>query len=811
MKINNKLLIAVFIVITPAILLLFLSLNFLNQKFTNQREFKEYENTGDMIKQFILLQDDKLGLVFDSIKNDALFMHSILLYQDLGYKDRLVDILSESIKKDSFDVFFFIARKGDQVSNAQYQLSEKEISTLCTPNSPAKIIVKPIAAYLKCFPVDYHQNHLGNLIIGHDLYPNFEQLLSTSMSHQVKVITDEPLNMKKGSVDKLGSEIYYNYPLQNFFPEVFGRIEFKKIYDVSQDTRDNALATVFIVVLSAFTFMSAGLYLIFWYLVPRRLKKVRDIIEKTMETKSFKHSHVSKDEIIEIQMALNHLFQKIDAHEQQKRQNEIAIRLAGISQQLAHDIRSPLAALKMATTQINELPEDSRLLIRSAVQRIDDIANDLAGKKSQTVQIEDVTNQDGLSLHLLSSLIDPLVSEKRLQHRSKLSVNIEANLDENSYGLFAKIQPTEFKRVISNLINNAVEGIESEGRVCVELSSNTDKIILKVADTGKGIPPDILPKLMQRGETHGKSNGSGLGLFHAKESIEKWGGAINIESTVGVGTTVTLTLPSQNPPTWFVPQINLQPGMMVAILDDDNSIHQIWRGRFEAFENIIDVHHFSVPDEFIGWFREQKDLKNFLVLCDFEFLGANKNGLDVIRELSPSPLAGRVLRQGEEGRGEADFILVTSRFEEENVRKGCEEFGVQLIPKNLAGFVPIQIATPSPNPLPMGEGEQSTADAVLIDDDKLVHDSWKIAAKKANKKLHTYFQHQDFLKDGKNFSKETLIYIDSNLAAGIKGEDIAWMINKKGFVNLYLATGYNTQDFEPMPWIKKIVGKNPPW
>ncbi|MFH1357619.1 MAG: hypothetical protein ABII18_10875, partial [bacterium] len=58
--------------------------------------------------------------------------------------------------------------------------------------------------------------------------------------------------------------------------------------------------------------------------------------------------------------------------------------ISKVASQVAHDIRSPLAALNMVTHDLKQLPEDERIIIRSAVQRIQDIANDLASKKDQS-------------------------------------------------------------------------------------------------------------------------------------------------------------------------------------------------------------------------------------------------------------------------------------------------------------------------------------------------------------------------------------------------------------------------------------------
>lgn len=474
----------------------------------------------------------------------------------------------------------------------------------------------------------------------------------------------------------------------------------------------------------------------------------------------------------------------------QEEGNQLRMRalIGDVSIQVAHDIRSPLAALDMAVKQTAELPEENRLLIRSAVQRIRDIANDLSQKKQVANKgaISPVQNEES-SVQLLSGLLDSIVSEKRLQYRDRIGIEIESQLDESYYGLFAAIQPVEFKRVLSNLINNAIEALANNGKVEVKLSGG-DNISIQISDNGKGIPPEILPKLMQRGETHGKSGGSGLGLYHARTSVEKWGGSVEITSTIDVGTTITVMLPKALSPSWFVAELILPKNGTVIVIDDDDSIHQIWKQRFEEWRSKgqVTLIHFSSPEKFIEWRNCNPANESCLYLCDYEFLNHDKTGIDVIQELK---IANK-------------SILVTSHFEEEYVRTECENLGVRLIPKNLAGFVPMTMAT---------ESSQESIDAILIDDDDLVHMNWKMAAKHKNKIVRVYTGPEGFWKDSTAFAKDTPIYVDSNLADGVKGEDISWMMGKKGFSNLHLATGYDATQFDDMPWLKGIVGKSPPW
>ncbi len=473
--------------------------------------------------------------------------------------------------------------------------------------------------------------------------------------------------------------------------------------------------------------------------------------------------------------------------------------LGNLATQVAHDIRSPLAALDNVIGNIKVLPEDDRILVRAAVNRIKDIANNLIEKNRELKSGQKGAGSTGTNaatpaatteahiVQLLSSLVDPLVTEKRMQFRSKIGIEIDGRVDASSYGLFAKIQPTEFKRVLSNLVNNAVEVLGDRGTVTITLATKNNQIEIRVADNGKGIPPEILAKLGRRGETHGKQGGSGLGLYHACTSVESWGGKLTIESEVGNGTAVVITLPQAKAPEWFVSELILTPQASVVVLDDDSSIHGIWQGRFDSLrvqEKGIEVLHFSTPDELTKWVTGSPAAKTALYLADFELLGHKQTGLDLIEALKLGPQS----------------ILVTSRFEEKHIVEGCHRLGVRLIPKGMSGFVPISLGV-----------ALEAVDAILIDDDSLVHMTWKSAANQLSKSLRAFSHPDQFFSVAGGFTKNSPVYVDANLGDGITGEDVAKRVHELGFVTVYLATGYEPEQFQGHSFLAGVLGKDPPF
>lgn len=455
-----------------------------------------------------------------------------------------------------------------------------------------------------------------------------------------------------------------------------------------------------------------------------------------------------------------------------------------LARQVAHDIRSPLAALNIVLGSVSKLDEENRLLARHSITRIQDIANNLLVMSRENSKTP--APPQSKDIYLVSSLIDALVSEKRTQYRERIEVEILQKQTSGSYGIFCELIPSEFKRMLSNLINNSVEAISEKGTVSIALEpqgASMVKVIVK--DTGKGLPEKFLKRVGSKGFTV-KEDGFGLGLTHAFKTVESLGGSIQFESAEGVGTTVTLLLPISRSPDWFVDEFRIPAGSNVVVLDDDSSIHQIWDQRLTEYVEEVTRVHLSTPDQLAEWLKAHGEEES-LFLVDYELLGASKTGIEIIKDLQISDRA----------------ILVTSRFEEESIRKQCCELGVKLIPKGLAGFIPVKV-------VPRFEPE--VLDAVLIDDESLVRRIWSYQAEEAGMKLACFSTSRAFLAISERVSKALPIYVDLNLESE-SGYDVLERLRSEGFSNLYLATGESKSELElkRIAFVSGTVGKESPW
>lgn len=560
-------------------------------------------------------------------------------------------------------------------------------------------------------------------------------------------------------------------------------------------------------------------------------KKAHDSESSNFVAESSNHQNsIEILEIVKLSDSYNELFQHSKSFLELQKETEVSKSLSLMAAQVAHDIRSPLSALNMILFQLPQLKEEQRILIRNSVQRINDIANGLLESSKQRAKQAGAKKSDLLikqqEVVFLNALIDSIVSEKRIQfsHKDNLVLLPEIDMQE-SY--FAVVNSTELKSVLSNLVNNAVEALEEKGRVTVSLRKGKGSILISVTDNGKGMPETILKKLMSgaKGVSFGKdgtSSGSGLGVHHAKSTIESFGGTFDINSREGLGTAVTLNLPRIQVPSWFIETLNLEPNQIVVALDDDQSIHDIWLGRFgnsEIIEKGIHLLNFKSGNDFkdfvLSKVIEDSKSPGCLFLIDFELAGQAATGLELIEEYG---LANNA-------------ILVTSRHEEQELQKRCERLGVKILPKLMAGFVPIVVnfegkeeklelkdngdQIKQPIKVSLGNVEAPDVriryDLCLLDDDRdLIQVVWATVAASKGLKIKMFSSPQEFLASVNTIDRQTPIYVDVSLGQGVNGVEFANEIYKLGFTEINLATGYDIGSIQAPAFIHRVVGKDFP-
>ncbi len=149
-----------------------------------------------------------------------------------------------------------------------------------------------------------------------------------------------------------------------------------------------------------------------------------------------------------------------------------------------------------------------------------------------------------LKLHKEPTDLEILITETLASFRAQsdaAGVALTANIPAEIAPL--DLDPVRVREVLSNLIANALRYTPAGGRVEVSAIVADKSINVSVKDTGKGIPPDVLPYIFDRFYKSEQSRGMGLGLAIAKNLVAAHDGEIAAESQPGSGTTIRFTLP----------------------------------------------------------------------------------------------------------------------------------------------------------------------------------------------------------------------------------------------------------------------------
>ncbi len=329
-----------------------------------------------------------------------------------------------------------------------------------------------------------------------------------------------------------------------------------------------------------------------------------------------------------------------------------------ISRQVAHDIRSPLFALKFVSETRLNIPEDINHLLKSSVNRINSIANNLLDTKE--VSKEKYFN--------LAIAIQEVLLEKRVAIESKSSTRLSVKYPVDALSAMVCGQAQEFKRVFSNLLNNALEAcVETQPEIAISIGCESNLCTLLIEDNGKGIPKDLQQRVFESGFSYDKAGGTGLGLAHAKELVVLWGGSIWAESDGKTGTKMFLTLKRVKQPSAWTNVLRLNrkkdKTTVLAIIDDDLSSAELLNRAIKESVSDIEVQILK-PDQDINLRLKILPPETTLVI-DYN-LGISQNGLTLAHSLRSRF---------------NDIYLVTSDYSEPNVVREALNLSIPIVPK----------------------------------------------------------------------------------------------------------------------------------
>jgi signal transduction histidine kinase len=135
----------------------------------------------------------------------------------------------------------------------------------------------------------------------------------------------------------------------------------------------------------------------------------------------------------------------------------------------------------------------------------------------------------------LASLIKKFIDETTFPEGIKVETRVEK-------GLRISIDPGLIRRVIENLVSNAVDAMPQGGVLTIRANEGNGSVNVEVEDTGMGIPEEAIPKIFDPLYTT-KAFGLGFGLAFSKRVVDAHGGTIAFRTVIGSGTTFTVKIP----------------------------------------------------------------------------------------------------------------------------------------------------------------------------------------------------------------------------------------------------------------------------
>lgn len=211
----------------------------------------------------------------------------------------------------------------------------------------------------------------------------------------------------------------------------------------------------------------------------------------------------------------------------------------------SHDLRAPLLSVKGLVNLAARETADVQLLeyfrmIQNRTQKLDDFIKDIINY-SRNARTELIWEPI-----VLSELVDICIDDlKYMPQADRVSIKLEINAKESFV-----LDKSRMQVVLNNLISNSFKYHDlskSDPWIKISASRDSNKIIIQVQDNGSGILQDRQAKIFDMFyRATEESQGSGLGLYIAKEAVEKMNGSILVESTQGIGSTFTINIPIQS-------------------------------------------------------------------------------------------------------------------------------------------------------------------------------------------------------------------------------------------------------------------------
>ena len=228
--------------------------------------------------------------------------------------------------------------------------------------------------------------------------------------------------------------------------------------------------------------------------------------------------------------AFNSMAARLESQDRQRRQ---------LMADIAHELRTPLSVIQgrieglldgvylRDDEQLSQVLAETRMLARL----VEDLRT-LAHAESGTLTLQ----KEPTDVVILAQEVVDAFAHEAMNGEVSIRLSAPPNLP------LVSVDPLRLREILINLVTNALHHTPAKGVISIDLSAISERITVKVADTGTGIAPEDLPRIFERFHKGATSRGSGLGLAIARNLVTAHGGNIRADSQPGRGTIITFSL-----------------------------------------------------------------------------------------------------------------------------------------------------------------------------------------------------------------------------------------------------------------------------
>ncbi len=286
------------------------------------------------------------------------------------------------------------------------------------------------------------------------------------------------------------------------------------------------------------------------------LQIVKDITHRCKVEESLQNAN--KELYRKVEVSIEELREK---HDQLNKSEKMAA-LGSLIFGIAHEINTPLAALNSNNDVLIRTTEKLKSILFD--KNIPNEIREHPKIKMILENFEKLTSVNSTAAERIIAMVNSLRRYARMDKLEKEDMNVHEGMDNTLTLIHHQIKnrievdkkyselpllkcyPNKINQVFMNILVNAGQAIEGDGKITIKTFLENEKIIIEFSDTGKGISPENISRIFDSGfTTKGSGEGTGLGLSIVKKIIDEHDGTIEVDSEVLKGTTFRLRIPVQ--------------------------------------------------------------------------------------------------------------------------------------------------------------------------------------------------------------------------------------------------------------------------